>query len=130
MGLHAAAGAGSRLERFITGLFGSSNARYLRRLDPKIEAINSLEARFQALTDEQLRAQTAEFRRRLAAGETLDDILRRGLRRRAAKAGRRVLGMRHLRRAADRRHGAARRRHRRDDAPAKARRSSPRSRPT
>ena len=38
---NGAAGAGTRLERFLTGLFGSSNARYLRRMEPKIEAINS-----------------------------------------------------------------------------------------
>ena len=91
---NAAAGAGSRLERFITGLFGSSNARYLRRLEPKIEAINSLEARYQAMSDEELRGQTAEFRRRLAAGETLDDILVEAFAV-CREGGRRFLGMRH-----------------------------------
>jgi preprotein translocase subunit SecA len=91
---NAAAGAGSRLERFLTGLFGSSNARYLRRLEPKIEAINSLEARYQAMTEAELRGQTADFRRRLDAGETLDDLLVEafGV---CREAGRRFLGMRH-----------------------------------
>ena len=69
---NTAAAAGHRVERLLTGMFGSSNARYLRRLEPQIEAINSLEARYQAMTDAELRGQTAEFRRRLAAGETLD----------------------------------------------------------
>jgi preprotein translocase subunit SecA len=91
---NGAAAASGRVERFITGLFGSSNARYLRRLDPKIEAINSLEPKCQAMTDEQLRAQTAEFRRRLAAGETLDDLLVEAFAV-CREGGRRFLGMRH-----------------------------------
>jgi hypothetical protein len=37
---NAAAAFGSRVERAITGMFGSSNARYLRRLEPRVEAIN------------------------------------------------------------------------------------------
>ena len=91
---NTAAAAGHRVERLLTGMFGSSNARYLRRLEPKIEAINSLEARYQAMTDAELRGQTAEFRRRLAAGETLDDILPEafGV---CREAGSRWLGMRH-----------------------------------
>ena len=47
---NGAAAVGGRLERFLTGLFGSSNARYLRRLEPRIEAINSLEARYEAMS--------------------------------------------------------------------------------
>jgi preprotein translocase subunit SecA len=91
---NGAAAVGSRMERTLTGLFGSSNARYLRRLEPKIEAINGLEARFQGLSDAELRGQTAEFRRRLAAGETLDDILVEAFAT-CREAGRRFLGMRH-----------------------------------
>ncbi|MFM9194457.1 MAG: preprotein translocase subunit SecA, partial [Planctomycetia bacterium] len=91
---NVAAGAGSRLERFITGLFGSSNARYLRRLEPRIEAINSLEPKYQAMSDTELRGQTAEFRRRLAGGETLDDILVEAFAV-CREGGRRFLGMRH-----------------------------------
>ena len=91
---NTAAAAGHRVERLLTGMFGSSNARYLRRLEPKIEAINSLEPRYQGMTDAELRGQTAEFRRRLAAGETLDDILPEafGV---CREAGSRWLGMRH-----------------------------------
>ena len=91
---NGAAGAGTRLERFLTGLFGSSNARYLRRLEPKIDAINSLEPKYQAMSDAELRGQTAEFRRRLAAGETLDDILVEAFAV-CREGGRRFLGMRH-----------------------------------
>ena len=91
---NAAAGAGSRLERALTGLFGSSNARYIRRLEPKIEAINSLEPKVQAMTDAELRGQTADFRRRLEAGETLDDILVEAFAV-CREGGKRFLGMRH-----------------------------------
>jgi len=84
----------SRVERFITGLFGSSNARYLKRLEAKIEAINSLEPRYQAMTDAELRAQTLEFKRRLEAGETVDDLLVEAFAVCRA-AGQRFLGMRH-----------------------------------
>ncbi|MFM8284208.1 MAG: preprotein translocase subunit SecA [Planctomycetaceae bacterium] len=89
-----AAGIGSRFERLLTGLFGSSNARYLRRLEPRIEAINSLEPKYREMNDAELRGQTAEFRRRLAAGETLDDILVEAFAV-CREAGRRFLGMRH-----------------------------------
>ncbi|HKD38376.1 MAG TPA: hypothetical protein VKB78_16295, partial [Pirellulales bacterium] len=53
-------------ERSITSLFGSSNARYVKKLQPKVDAISALEPKYQAMTDEQLRGQTVEFRRRLA----------------------------------------------------------------
>jgi preprotein translocase subunit SecA len=91
---NGAAGLGGRLERSLTGLFGSSNARYLRRLEPKIEAINSLEPTYEAMSDAELRGQTAEFRRRLAAGETLDDILVEAFAV-CREGGKRFLGMRH-----------------------------------
>ena len=83
-----------RFERGITSLFGSANARFLRRLSPKVEAINSLESKYQAMSDEQLRAQTVDFRRRLAAGETMDDILVEAFAV-CREAGRRFIGLRH-----------------------------------
>jgi len=83
-----------RFERSLTSLFGSANARYLKRLTPRVAAINELEPKYEALSDEQLRAQTDEFRRRLAAGETLDDILVEAFAV-CREAGRRFLGMRH-----------------------------------
>ena len=91
---NAAAAFGVRIERLITGLFGSSNARYIRKIEPKVEAINALEPRYREMSDEELRAQTAEFRRRLAAGETLDDILVEAFAV-CREGGRRFLGMRH-----------------------------------
>ncbi len=89
-----AAAAGSRLERSLTGLFGSSNARYLRRLEPRIEAINSFEPKYRAMSDAELRGQTADFRRRLRGGETLDDLLVEAFAV-CREGGRRFLGMRH-----------------------------------
>src|SRR5450432_3587740 len=85
---------GSGFERGITSLFGSSNARYIKKLQPKVDAINALEPKFRALTDDELKAQTQLFRKRLAAGESLDDLLPEAF---AAcrEAGRRYLGMRH-----------------------------------
>ncbi|MEN6556538.1 MAG: SEC-C metal-binding domain-containing protein [Thermoguttaceae bacterium] len=87
-------GIGRSIERGITGLFGSSNARFLKKLQPTIDAINALESKYQAMTDAELREQTAKFRKRLAAGETLDDLLVEAFAV-CREAGRRVLGMRH-----------------------------------
>ena len=82
------------VERGLTGLFGSSNARYLKKLEPIVTAINDLEPKYQAMTDEELRAQTDRFRQRLAAGETVDDLLVEAFAV-CREASRRVLGMRH-----------------------------------
>lgn len=83
-----------RFERTITSVFGSSNARYLKKLHSKVEAINNLEPQYRGMSDDELKAQTAKFRERLAAGETLEDILIEAF---AAcrEAGRRYLSMRH-----------------------------------
>ncbi len=82
-------------ERSITSIFGSSNARFIRRLQTKVQAINRLEPQMQGLSDDELRSCTARFRERLAAGETLDDILVEAF---AAcrESGRRFLAMRHF----------------------------------
>ncbi len=83
-----------RFERAITGLFGSANARFVKRLQPKVEAVGALEQKYQAMTDAELQAQTAEFRRRLSAGETLDDILVEAFAV-CREGGRRFIGLRH-----------------------------------
>jgi len=83
------------MERGVTSVFGSSNARYLRKLQPRVEAINQREPVCQQMTDAELREQTAKFRKRLAAGETLDELLIEAYAV-AREAGRRVLGMRHF----------------------------------
>ncbi|QEG36512.1 preprotein translocase subunit SecA [Bythopirellula goksoeyrii] len=83
-----------RFERGITALFGSANARYLKHTHSRVAAITALEPTYQALSDEELRGKTDEFRQRIDAGETLDDLLVEAF---AAcrEAGRRFLGMRH-----------------------------------
>ena len=63
-------------------------------MQPRVDAINGRESYFQELTDAELRGQTDKFRKRLAAGETLDDILIDAFAV-CREAGRRVLGMRH-----------------------------------
>lgn len=56
-------------------IVGSSNERYIKKLQPVIEQINEFEQAYQALSDEQLQAKTIEFKERIASGETLDDIM-------------------------------------------------------
>jgi len=76
-------------------VFGTANDRLLKRIRPRVEAINALESRVQAMPDAELKAQTARFRERLAAGETEDDILPEAFAV-AREAGRRFLRMRHF----------------------------------
>ncbi len=83
----------SGFERGITNLFGSSNARYIKKLQGRVEAINALEPRFAAMTDEQLRNQTQRFKERLANGETPDDIMIEAFAV-CREGGKRLLGMR------------------------------------
>ncbi len=75
-------------------LFGSSNERKVKSLASRVSAINDLEPSFKALSDDALRAKTQEFKDRLAAGATLDQILPEAF---AAvrEAARRTLGQRH-----------------------------------
>ena len=60
---------------FLTKIFGSSNDRLLKTYRKTVERINSLEAKFEKLSDDELRGQTEAFKRRIAAGETLDAVL-------------------------------------------------------
>ena len=76
-------------------LFGSSNDRYVKQVMKIVGAINALEDGISALSDEELKAQTQRFRDRLAAGETLDDILPEAFAT-VREASVRVLGMRHF----------------------------------
>jgi preprotein translocase subunit SecA len=82
------------VERTITSFFGSSNARYVKRLQPTVDAISALEPRYQAMSDAELRRQTEIFRQRLAEGATLDDLLIEAFAV-CREAGRRFLSMRH-----------------------------------
>jgi len=81
-------------ERTITRLFGSSNARYIRKLQGRVDAINALAPPLEELSDVELKEQSDRFRERLAAGETLDDILVEAFAV-CREAGRRFLEMRH-----------------------------------
>jgi len=75
--------------------FGSSNERKLRPMQGRVAEINALEPRFQAKTDDELKAMTPAFKQRLADGETLEDLLPEAFAvvREAAK---RTLGQRHF----------------------------------
>src|SRR5258708_3080998 len=55
--------------------FGSANDRRIKGYQPRVDAINALEPEVAALSDEALKARTVEFRKQLADGKTLDDIL-------------------------------------------------------
>ena len=82
--------------KIIDKLFGTHSERELKRIAPLVDKIESLRPAMQALSDEQLRGKTKEFKARLAKGETLDDLLPEAF---AAvrEAGKRVLNMEHYR---------------------------------
>jgi preprotein translocase subunit SecA len=75
-------------------VFGTSHEREIRRLRPRIEAINALEEKIAKLSDAELRAKTAEFKQKLDNGATLDDILHDAFAV-CREAGKRALKMRH-----------------------------------
>ncbi|RKE50246.1 MULTISPECIES: preprotein translocase subunit SecA [unclassified Sphingomonas] len=75
-------------------LFGSSNDRYVKSLNPILAKIASFEPSLQAMSDEELSAQTVKFRARLAEGEKLDDLLPEAFAT-VREAAHRVLGQRH-----------------------------------
>ena len=78
---------------FFTKLFGSRSDREIKRIQPTVDKILALEDEYKALSEEALKGKTQEFKNRLAAGETLDDLLPEAF---AAirEAADRVLGMR------------------------------------
>ncbi|WP_374653453.1 preprotein translocase subunit SecA [Phenylobacterium sp.] len=75
--------------------FGSSNDRKVKALNARVAKINAFEPKMQALSDDELRAKTQEFKDRLAAGETLDQILEEAFAV-VREASKRVLGQRHF----------------------------------
>jgi preprotein translocase subunit SecA len=76
-------------------LFGSSNDRRIRTYRSRVEAINALEKDLQQLSDEALRARTEQFKKQLAEGASLDDILVPAFAT-VREAGKRALGQRHF----------------------------------
>ncbi|MCP0914417.1 MULTISPECIES: preprotein translocase subunit SecA [Legionella] len=83
------------LNTLIKKMFGSRNERTLRRMEKTVLAINAFEEQMQALTNEQLAAKTAEFKSRLAEGETLDELLAEAFAV-VREAAVRTLGLRHF----------------------------------
>ena len=89
----------TNLEKFLQGIFGDAQKKTLKRMYKKVQEINKLEPKYQEMSDEELRQQTEEFRKKLADSKeqdkTLDKILPDAFAV-AREATRRVLGMRHF----------------------------------
>ena len=83
------------LTNILKKLFGSKNDRELKRMGKVVKQINELEPSFEALSDDELKGKSADFRARLEQGESLDQILPEAF---AAcrEASKRVMGMRHF----------------------------------
>jgi preprotein translocase subunit SecA len=79
---------------FAKNLFGSSNDRKVKAMQARVAKINALEPQISALSDDQLRAKTDEFRARLEKGETLDDLMSEAFAV-VREASQRTLGQRH-----------------------------------
>ena len=80
----------------IEKLFGTHSERELKRITPLVDKIEALRPTMQALTDEQLKDKTREYKERLAKGETLDDLLPEAFAT-VREASKRVLNMEHYR---------------------------------
>ena len=79
----------------LTAIFGNYSEKEIKRIRPIMENVLSYEEEYRALSDDELRAKTDEFKNRLTIGETLDDILPEAFAV-CREAGDRVLGMRHF----------------------------------
>ncbi|MFL5089403.1 MAG: DEAD/DEAH box helicase, partial [Xanthobacteraceae bacterium] len=75
--------------------FGSANDRRVRKYQPRVDAINALEAEVEKLSDEELRARTAAFKQQVADGTSLDDLLVPAFAT-VREAARRTIGQRHF----------------------------------
>lgn len=82
--------------KIVDKVFGTHSQRELKRIMPIIDSIEALKPTMEALSDEELRAKTDEFKKRLAEGQTLDDILVEAFAT-VREAAKRVLGMEHYR---------------------------------
>jgi preprotein translocase subunit SecA len=80
---------------FAKKLFGSSNDRKVKALAARVAAINALEPAFAALSDAELKRKTAEFKERLAKGETLDQLMPEAFAT-VREASKRTIGLRHF----------------------------------
>ncbi len=97
--MHAAFSAGDDPFRmatnFLTKLFGSRNDRLLKQYRKTVTRINAMEADYEKLSDEQLRAKTQEFKERIAGGASLDDLLAEAFAV-VREGSKRVMKMRHF----------------------------------
>jgi len=82
------------IKQLIEAVIGTKSERALKRIQPVVDKINSLEDEFSKFTDEQLKGKTPEFRERLEKGETLDALLPEAFAT-VREASKRVLHMRH-----------------------------------
>ncbi len=80
----------------IDKIIGTHSQRELKRIRPIVDSIEAMRPKMQALSDEELRGKTEEFKKRLSEGETLDDIMPEAYAV-VREAGKRVLGMEHFR---------------------------------
>ena len=80
----------------IEKIFGTHSSRELKRIEPLVDKIEALRPTMQALSDEELRGKTEEYKKRLAEGETLDDLLPEAYAT-VREAAKRVLNMEHYR---------------------------------
>ena len=76
-------------------LFGSANERRIRSYQPRVDAINALEKELESFSDEALRARTEDFKKQVAAGKSLDDILVPAFAT-VREAAKRTIGQRHF----------------------------------
>ncbi|MBI0156827.1 preprotein translocase subunit SecA [Gilliamella sp. M0364] len=83
------------LLKLLTKVFGSRNERVLKSMRKRVETINALEPAMEALSDEELKAKTNEFKQKIADGTKLDDILEEAFAV-VREASKRVFGMRHF----------------------------------
>src|ERR1700733_15378775 len=83
------------LDATLAKIFGTRNEREVKRIRPIVAAINDLEPAMQLLSDTELAQKTAEFKQRVANGESLDDLLIESFAV-CREVGRRVLNMRHF----------------------------------
>ena len=82
------------LNKIARTLFGSANDRFVKKQFKIVDKINALEPDFIKLTDDELKAKTDEFRRRIKEGETLDELLPEAFAT-VREAAKRTLGQRH-----------------------------------
>src|SRR3989344_2251850 len=82
------------IQKLVAKIFGTKHEREMKKIQPIVDQINSLEPTMQSLSDEQLKAKTIEFKNRFVKGETVDQILPEAFAV-CREASKRVLGMRH-----------------------------------